>query len=149
MGAVKKLITAPVLLILQQIWKLDVDKVEEFFLLARDLPNRERKDLMMKAVNYIRQNDPNFNWKRLTEIEGKVITNEEDRIMFSLQDTLDEVMEKGIKKGIEKGIEKGRKEGRLEERKKLALSMLKDDFNVEVICKHTGLSKEEIRQLSE
>ncbi len=54
---------------------------------------------MMKAINYIRKNDPGFNWRRLIEIEEKIITHEEERIMFSLKDTLDEMMEKGIKKG--------------------------------------------------
>ncbi len=36
---------------------------------------------------------------------------------------------------------------REEERKKVALSMLKDNFNIDVICKHTGFSKEEIEGL--
>ena len=48
----------------------------------------------------------------------------------------------------EEGHKEGRKEGIEEERKKMALSMLKDGFNTEVIEKHTGLSKREIEVLS-
>ena len=56
--------------------------------------------------------------------------------------------EEGLMEGMEKGMEKGREEGREEERKKLALSMLEDDFNVEVIIKHTSLLEEEVQTLA-
>ncbi len=143
-GAAKKLVTAPVLLILQQIWKLDVSKVEELFLLSRRLPDSERRDLMMKAINYIRKNDPGFNWRRLIEIEEKIITHEEERIMFSLKDTLDEMMEKGIKKGRQEG----REEGRTEERKKIALKLVKKGLELEDVAESTGLPKNDLEKLS-
>ena len=151
----KELVTTLVLLILQQIWRLDAGVMKKFFLLGTHLKERERIDLMMKGINYVRQFDPSFSWKRLKEIEKKSIKREEDRIMFSLQDNIKEAraegMEKGIQKGMEKGREegreKGREEGREEERRKLALSMLKDGLNGELIEKHTGLSQKEIEGL--
>ena len=143
-----KLVSAPALLILQQIWKLDAAVVEQFFSIGRTLSERDRNDLMARAINYIRKNDPSFDWKYLTEIEGKTIKKEGERIMFSLQDSMNEVREEGLKEGIKKGIEKGIEKGREEERRKLALSMLKDDFNIEVIRKHTNLSEAEIRRLA-
>ena len=45
----------------------------------------------------------------------------------------------GLEEGPEKGLERGRKD--------VALSMLRDGLSIEVICKHTGLSKEEIESL--
>ena len=41
--------------------------------------------------------------------------------------------------GHQKGIQKGREE--------TALNMIKDNFNIEIISKYTGLSKVEIDQL--
>ncbi len=47
----------------------------------------------------------------------------------------------------EKGEAKGRKEGRKEERKEIALKMLKNGLNIDIIAENTGLSKEEIEAL--
>ena len=138
-GAAKKLVTAPVLLILQQIWKLDVRKVEELFLLSKNLPDGERRDLIMKAINYIRKNDPGFNWRRLIEIEEKIITDKEERIMFSLKDTLDEVREEGREEGIQ--------EGKQEEKKKVALKLLQGGADLRLIEESTELSEEEIKTI--
>ena len=131
-----KLVSAPVLLVLQQIWRLNERTVGRFFILSNNLSLKDRTDLTMKAVNYVRKNDPSFTWKRFVEIEKNTIKNEEDRVMFSMQDTLKEEREEG------------RKEEREKERKRFALSMLKDYFNVEVIVKHTGLLEKEIQTLA-
>ena len=138
-GAAKKLVTAPVLLILQQIWKLDVRKVEELFLLSKNLPDGERRDLIMKAINYIRKNDPGFNWHRLIEIEEKIITDKEERIMFSLKDTLDEVREEGREEGIQ--------EGKQEEKKKVALKLLQGGADLRLIEESTELSEDQIKEI--
>ena len=63
------------------------------------------------------------------------ITNEE----VAREEGHQKGIEKGIQKGIEKGIQKGREE--------TALNMIKDNFNIEIISKYTGLSKVEIEQL--
>ena len=52
--------------------------------------------------------------------------------MFSLQDTLEEV----------------REEEREEGRKRLALRMLKDSFNVEIIISYTEFLEEELQALA-
>ena len=52
--------------------------------------------------------------------------------MFSMQDILNEA----------------REEGRKEVRKKFALSMLKDDFDVESIIKYTKLLEKEVQALA-
>ena len=51
------------------------------------------------------------------------------------------------KRWQEEGRQEGHREGRREERENMALSMLKDGFNNEIILKHTNLSKEELDKL--
>jgi len=46
-----------------------------------------------------------------------------------------------IDDAIEEGVLKGRQE--------IALSMLKDGMSVEIVCKYTGLSKQQIEELRE
>ena len=62
--------------------------------------------------------------------EGKVEGKVEGKI---------EGLEEGMQKGIEKGVEK--------ERFQVAKSMLKEGLTMQVICKITGLSQEEINRL--
>ena len=52
---------------------------------------------------------------------------------------LKEAREKGIEQGIEKGIE--------QEKIEIVKNMLKDEVDISVISKYTGLSKEEIEKL--
>ena len=49
---------------------------------------------------------------------------------------IDDALEEGIMKGIIKGKIEGKQE--------IALSMLKDGMSVEIVCKYTGLSKQQI-----
>ena len=55
----------------------------------------------------------------------------------------EEGMEKGIEQGIEKGIEKGIAEGI----EKTAINMLKENMDIHVISRLTGLSEEKIDEL--
>ena len=56
---------------------------------------------------------------------------------------LEEAREKGIETGIAAGIAQGKKESILE----TARNMLKDNLDIEMICKYTGLTREEINNL--
>ena len=56
---------------------------------------------------------------------------------------LEEAREQGIEKGIEQGIEKGIEQEKIE----IVKNMLKDEVDISVISKYTGLSKEEIERL--
>ena len=56
---------------------------------------------------------------------------------------LEEAREQGIEKGIEQGIEKGIEQEKIE----IVKNMLKDEVDISVISKYTGLSKEEIEKL--
>ena len=55
----------------------------------------------------------------------------------------EEGRQEGLREGLEKGIERGLKKGKTE----IAKGMLRDNLDIEVIAKYTGLSIEEIEQL--
>ena len=61
-------------------------------------------------------------------------------MMPLLQCSYDEAIEKGMQKGIEKCMQKGRKE--------LIAKLLKSGVDLQVLCKGTGLSEEEIKKLN-
>ena len=58
-------------------------------------------------------------------------------------------MEKGIAEGIEKGIAEGMEKGKVEGIKESALNMLKENIDIKVISKVTGLDIEEIKTLKD
>ena len=60
---------------------------------------------------------------------------------------IEQGIEKGIEKGIEQGIEKGIEKGIEQEKIEIVKNMLKDEVDISVISKYTGLSKEEIERL--
>ena len=156
---VKHLSSRPVLFILQQVWRLNEEKIKQFFILGKGLTEQERKDLMLKAVDYVSEFDKHFSWKVFREIEEKTIKNEEERIMLTLRYSLErekkkglekgrkEGMERGIEKGIEKGREEGRGEGREEGRGEVALKMLVKGMPLSTVEECTGLGQEELEKL--
>ena len=54
---------------------------------------------------------------------------------------------KGREEGRVKGREEGREEGRQEEKRQVILNMLRNNLDISLICKVTGLSPEEIKKL--
>ena len=52
-----------------------------------------------------------------------------------------------IEEGLEKGLEKGLKKGELEAQRRIALNLLKENVDLNIIEKTTGLSKAEIKNL--
>lgn len=70
---------------------------------------------------------------KLEEIAQK-INAEEDR---------KEARKEGRKEGLEEGKKEGKKEGQIV----MARKMINDDFDISLIIKYTGLSKEEIERL--
>ena len=138
---------APTLFILQKIWNLNKDILEKFFVLGEHLNVAERKWQVEKAVDYIHRIDPHFTWKIIASIEEKIITEEEERIMPPLRQTLDEVREEGEQRGRQKGRQEGRQEGRQKEKEQMAVKLLREGTNVEFVKKITGLSQKEIEKL--
>ena len=131
--------------IFKNIWDLDKDKVKELFSLGYKLDEKEREELVVKAVTYIQEYYPNFSWNIFVEAEaeaGKEVKREgrinliQDKggIMSLLEQRLEREREKGLKKGMslleqrlererEKGLKKGMSllEQRLERERKKSL----------------------------
>ena len=53
-----------------------------------------------------------------------------------------------IRTGREEGLEEGLAKGRAEEKARIAKAMIQDGVPTETIARYTGISEEEIRQLS-
>ena len=144
----------PILYIMKHIWNLDESKVKELFTISEGLSEKDRKFLVDRAVDYIRQFDPTFGWKIVEEVDQS-IKEKEGKIMPPLQYSLDEAKKEGWKLGQIDGIEKGRQEGRQEGmqqgmqqgQKELILKLLESGFDMQAICKGTGMSEEELKKL--
>ena len=55
--------------------------------------------------------------------------------------------DKGREEGREEGREKGLEEGRAEEKKTIASKLKADGFDIDLIIKYSGLTREEIEDL--
>ena len=55
----------------------------------------------------------------------------------------------GIKKGIQQGIEQGIEKGIQKSKTEMAKAMLKDKLDISFIAKYTGLTKQELQQLTQ
>ncbi|GAK51652.1 hypothetical protein U14_02897 [Candidatus Moduliflexus flocculans] len=61
----------------------------------------------------------------------------------------EEGRQEGIEEGIEQGIEQGRTEGELHAKYEIAKNLLKSGISIEMLCQVTGLSAENVQQLSQ
>ena len=112
----------------------------------------EDKDIgkAIKTLDYISTNDE----ERLIIdkiIEGrndyysaKNIAREEGR-----EEGLKEGLDKGLKEGKEEGLKEGREEGLKEKSIEIAKNMLKDNVDINIISKYSGLTIDEINKLKE
>ena len=83
---------------------------------------------MLQATDYSKE--------EFVEIENEIIRSKEDQIMKSTYDRLiDEGMEKGMEKGIEKGMEK------------VALRMIEQNMELQLIAQITNLSIQQLQKL--
>ena len=101
----------------------------------------EENKNIKKAIEELEQVSGNEKLRRIAELKEKYIRDEQASIEYAQNVGYKD----GYKNGEEKGIKKGMKEGI----KKTAQNMLKENVNVELISKVTGLSKEEIEKMKE
>ncbi len=139
----KGLLTRPILYILKHIWRLDELKVRELFTLGQELSYEERKELVGRAADYMRNYDPNFSFNVAREIEAKTITDKEERIMTPL---LQHSLEEAKAEGMHIGRLEGKEEGRLEKERQVIANMFQKNLNVSLIADVTGLSEAEIKK---
>ncbi len=70
------------------------------------------------------------------------ISAEKDNMMIE-----NSIRDEGIRKGLKEGLEKGVKEGLEQSKNEIAKNMLKENMDISLISKLTGLSKEQINNL--
>lgn len=68
---------------------------------------------------------------------------------ISLKEGIEQGIEQGFEQGIEQGIEKGREEGRAEGQRELIKNLLASGLDISTISKATGLSEEEIENMTQ
>lgn len=107
--------------------------MQDFF--CKD-PEDMHNKVLAERVNYLKNNREGV--EKMCEIM--------ENLMKELnEDFCNEAKAEGVKEGMEKGIKKGVKEGV----NQTALSMIRKNFNVELISEITGLSVKEIKDLSD
>ena len=67
--------------------------------------------------------------------------------LSEIKEAKEDARYEGLQEGRKEGLQEGRKEGKREEKVAIAKSMLSDDMDINIILKHTGLTKEEINKL--
>ena len=97
----------------------------------------EENENLKEAVEKLDRISEDEKMQRIIELREKAIRDEHA------------IYDKGLDDGIEKGIEKGKEKGAKEEKIKIVKSMLKENMDIEIIIKITGLTKEEIEKLKE
>ena len=140
---------APILYIMQSIFKLDKGVVRKLLAQGEHLPKEEWSAQIGMALDHIMQVDPNFTRKILEEI----VTEEKgEKTVTLLEKGLNQMISEGIEEGMEKGLEKGRQEGRQEGReegrREIAKTLLADGAEPKFVAKTTGLTLAEVKKLA-
>ena len=97
----------------------------------------EENENLKEAVEKLDRISEDEKMQRIIELREKAIRDEHA------------IYDKGLDDGIEKGIQKGKEKGAKEEKIKIVKSMLKENMDIEMIIKITGLTKQEIEKLQE
>ena len=101
----------------------------------------EENENLKEAVEKLDRISEDEKMQRIIELREKAIRDEHAIYAKGVDD--------GIEKGIQKGFEDGKEKGAREKQIEIAKSMLKENMDIEIIIKITGLTKEEIEKLQE
>jgi predicted transposase/invertase (TIGR01784 family) len=64
-----------------------------------------------------------------------------------LKNSIDTARDEGKLEGKAEGLTEGIEKGKLEEKNETALKMLDDGMSIDIVCKYTGLSKEQVKEI--
>ena len=109
-----------------------------------DMKENEKIGKAKKVLEEISQDEHE---RYLAELREKYIMDKK-----AIEDAgFDKGLEAGIKQGIEQGLEQGIKQGLEQGKKQQAIDIAKNlkeqNVDIDIICKTTGLTKEEIENL--
>ena len=110
----------------------------------------DKDNLLLGVGSYLWSSVPNMTEALWTELEQEAVK----RGIFSkggYMNTREYIKAEGVQEGIQRGMQQGILQGRQEERqvrdKQIVLNMLKEQADMNFICKVTGLSQQEINKL--
>ena len=138
--------------------KFEIDIIELLKIKGRENEKDQLLDWLIFLENpeserVTRKMEENENLKEAVEKLDRISEDEKMQRIIELREKAirDEhaIYDKGLDDGIEKGIQKGKEKGAKEEKIKIVKSMLKENMDIEIIIKITGLTKEEIEKLKE
>ena len=99
---------------------------------------KDNKDIN-KAIDELEQVSGNEKLRRIAELKEKYIRDEQASIEYT--------QDEGYKHGKEDGIAEGEVRGEAKGKTEIAKNLLKENINIELISKVTGLNLEEIEKL--
>ena len=107
-----------------------------------DNPHNERVKRKMKENNELRE--ANEKLEGLSNDERMIRLAElREKAIYEENTAINHAMKKGIQQGMQQGIQQGVKESKEE----IAIKLLKENVDIELICKVTSLTKEEIENI--
>ena len=110
----------------------------------RVLDNRDIEEAV-KELEYISTDDEE---RAIIEAIRSGINDQNSRETIARKQGLEEGLEKGLKQGKEEGLKQGKEEGLKQGKEEMARNMLKDNVDINIISKYTGLTIEEIKSLT-
>ena len=105
-------------------------------------PNNKELEKAIEKLEYISKNQQEkYIIDSFTDYERDYYND----LNYEKQEGIKEGLEKGKEEGLKEGLDKGLKEGKIE----MAKNMLKDNVDINIISKYSGLSIDEIKNLKE
>ena len=130
-------------------------KGQQLFDMARDLAKllltkQMPKEKIRKVMNFLHYYLRFEKQEMLAKFEKEIVILTERNITMGIEELLLDLAEKkGIEKGIKEGIEQGVEKGAEKITREIALKMIENGMDINLISNITGLSIEELEKLAE
>lgn len=118
------------------IWYSDNEtEIEKYKLIIMLVLDKEELEKLAKRDRMVR---------RYMESLNKLNSNPDFREYMTYEEDQRKIQNSLLAEGIEQGIEQGLKQGKTED----ALNMLKENIDINIVSKYTGLSLEELEEIN-
>ncbi len=122
----------------------------------------DREDLALSVGDYFWSSVPGMTKELWEKLEREAVSKgifskggymnireyiKEEGRQEGRQEGIQKGIQKGIQAGIQEGIQKGIQEGKRNREREVILNMLRNNLDMPLICKVTGLSEEEIKKI--
>lgn len=111
----------------------------------------DENDDIKKAIQELKELSGDDELRRKAELRLKAIRDEHAALSLAtkrgIEQGLQQGIERGIEQGLQQGLEKGLEQGIEQNKVETAKNMLKENMNIELIEKITGLKQDEIEKI--